>query len=159
MRGDSAEILFFFLQEAIVQFWHGQRCPRFDGIHLEFPLPTTAPPTFLGALKHALGEAVVACDMPEPCKFPSLDSCQMRFLLTHKEVDLTPHPVVGLVLPSRRYGEVSLWKQGDHPVYLLPLTYPASSSMRTIELMNARQQRGNSDGTWQTRRQAANVRC
>ena len=40
----------------------------------------------------------MACDMPEPCKFPSLDSCQKRFLWTHKEVDLPPHPVVGLVL-------------------------------------------------------------
>ena len=36
------------------------------------------------------------CDMPEPCKF--LDSYQRRFLWTHKEVDLVPHPVVGLVL-------------------------------------------------------------
>ena len=33
----------------------------------------------------------------EPCKFPSLDSYQM-FLWTHKEVDLAPHPVVGLLL-------------------------------------------------------------
>ena len=40
----------------------------------------------------------MACDMPEPCKFPSLDSCQKRFLGTHKEVDLSPHPVVGLVI-------------------------------------------------------------
>ena len=40
----------------------------------------------------------MACDMSEPCKFPSFDSCQKRFLLTHKEVDLAPHPVVGLVL-------------------------------------------------------------
>ena len=40
----------------------------------------------------------MACGMPEPCKFPSLDSCQKRFLWTHKEVDLAPHPVVGLVL-------------------------------------------------------------
>ena len=30
--------------------------------------------------------------------FPSLDSWQKRFLWTHKEVDLAPHPVVGLVL-------------------------------------------------------------
>ena len=36
--------------------------------------------------------------MPAPGKFPSLDSCQKRFLWTHKEVDLAPHPVVGLVL-------------------------------------------------------------
>ena len=40
----------------------------------------------------------MACDMPEPCKFPPLDSCQKRFLWTHKEADLAPHPVVGLVL-------------------------------------------------------------
>ena len=36
----------------------------------------------------------MACDMPEPCKFPSLDSCQKRFL----GVDLDPHPLFGLVL-------------------------------------------------------------
>ena len=35
--------------------------------------------------------------MIKPCKFPSLDSCQKRFLWTHKAVDLAPHPVVGLV--------------------------------------------------------------
>ena len=40
----------------------------------------------------------MACDMPEPCKFPSLDSCQKRFLWAHKEVDLTPQTVVGFVL-------------------------------------------------------------
>ena len=40
----------------------------------------------------------MVCDMSEPCKFPSLDSCQKRFLWIHKEVDLAPHPVVGLVL-------------------------------------------------------------
>ena len=36
------------------------------------------------------GEAVVACEMPvpEPCKFPSSDNCQKRFLWTHKEVIL-----------------------------------------------------------------------
>ena len=38
--------------------------------------------------------------MPEPRKFPSLDSCQKRFLWTHKEVDLAPRPVVGLVLQA-----------------------------------------------------------
>ena len=36
--------------------------------------------------------------MPKPCEFSSLDSCQKRFLWTHNEVDLAPHPVVGLVL-------------------------------------------------------------
>ena len=40
----------------------------------------------------------MACDMPEPCKFPSLDSCQKRFLWINKEVDLAPHPVLGVML-------------------------------------------------------------
>ena len=40
----------------------------------------------------------MACDTPEPCKLPSVDSCQKRFLWTHKDVDLAPHQVVGLVL-------------------------------------------------------------
>ena len=39
----------------------------------------------------------MACDMSKPCKYPSLDSCQKRFLWIHKEVDLAPHPVIGLV--------------------------------------------------------------
>ena len=42
----------------------------------------------------------MVCDMPEPCKFLSLDSCQKRFLLTHKKIDLAPHPVIGLVLQA-----------------------------------------------------------
>ena len=50
-----------------------------------------------GVLKDGVEEAVVACDMPKPCKFPALDSCQKRFLRTHKEVDLVPHPVGGLL--------------------------------------------------------------
>ena len=37
------------------------------------------------------------CDMLEPCRFPSLNSCQRRFQWSHKEVDLAPHTVVGLV--------------------------------------------------------------
>ena len=79
------------------QFWHGQICPLFDVVHLLFPLLTTVQPTLQGALKNGFGEAPVACDMPEPCKLPSLDSCQKRFLWTHKGVDRAPHSVVGLV--------------------------------------------------------------
>ena len=56
----------------------------FDVVHQAFPLPTTASPTLQGALKYGFGEAVLVCDMPKPCKFPSLDSCQERFLWTHK---------------------------------------------------------------------------
>ena len=50
------------------------------------------------ALEDGFGEAVVACNMPKPCKFPSPDSSQKRCLWTHNEVDFAPHPVVGLVL-------------------------------------------------------------
>ena len=42
----------------------------------------------------------MTCNIPEPCKFPSLDSCRKRFLWAHREVDLAPHPVIGLVLQS-----------------------------------------------------------
>ena len=78
------------------QFRHGQGCPLFDVVHPVFPLPTTASQTLQDALQDGFGEAVVACDMPEPCKFPSPDSYQKRFPWTHKEVDLAPHPIVGL---------------------------------------------------------------
>ena len=57
-----------------------------------------ASPTLQGALKDSFGEAVTACDMSKPRKSTSLDSCQKRFLWTHEEADLAPHPVVGLVL-------------------------------------------------------------
>ena len=33
-------------------------------------------------------QAVVACHMPKPCKFPCLGSCQKTFLWTHKELIL-----------------------------------------------------------------------
>ena len=87
-----------------MQFWHRQRCPLFDVVHPAFPLPTMASTTLQGVLEDGFGEAVVACDMPEPRKFPSLDSCQKRFLWIHKDVDLTLHPVVGLVLQGEDAG-------------------------------------------------------
>ena len=80
------------------QFWNEQGCPLFDVVHPAFPLPNTASPTLQGALKDGSGEVVVACYRPEPYESPSLDSCQRRFLWTNTEVDLAPHPVVGLVL-------------------------------------------------------------
>ena len=43
----------------------------------------------------------MACDISEPRQFQSHDSCQKRFLRTHKEVDLVLHPVLGLVLQER----------------------------------------------------------
>ena len=100
MRDDSAEIPLpaFSAGGPCEQLWHGKECQLFDVVHPAFPLPTTVSPTLRGAQEDSFGEAVVARDMPEPCKFLSLDSCQKRFLWTHKEVDLAPHPVVGLVL-------------------------------------------------------------
>ena len=80
------------------QFGHRQGCPLFDVVHPAFPLLTTALPTLQGALIDGFGEAVTACDMPKPCTFPSLDSCQKRFLWTHRVVDLSLHPVIGPVL-------------------------------------------------------------
>ena len=59
---------------------------------------TTAMSTLQGALKDGFGEVVRACEMPKPCKFLTLNSCQKRFLWTHKEDDLAQQPVVGLVL-------------------------------------------------------------
>ena len=87
-----------FCERPFEQFRHGQGCSLFDVVHPAFPLPTTALPNLQGALKDGFGEAVVACGMPEPCMSPSLDSYQNRLLWTHKEVDLAPHPVVGLAL-------------------------------------------------------------
>ena len=49
-------------------------------------------------MKDGFGETFVAYYMPKLYTFPSLDRCQKRFLWTHTEVDLAPHPVVGLVL-------------------------------------------------------------
>ena len=73
----------FFAGGPREQFWHGQGCPLLDVVHSAFPLPTTTSPTLQSALKDGFEEAVVTCDMPEPCQFPSLDSCQKRFLWTH----------------------------------------------------------------------------
>ena len=80
------------------QFWHRQGCPLFDVVHPAFPLPTMALPILQGALKDDFGEVVMVRDMPERCKFPCSNSCQKKFLWTHKKADLAPQPVVGLVL-------------------------------------------------------------
>ena len=55
-----------------------------------FPLPTSASPTLQGAQKDGFGEAVVTCEIHEPCEFPFFDSCQNGFLWAHKEFDLAP---------------------------------------------------------------------
>ena len=103
MRNDPTEILFqsFFAGGYSEQFWHDQGCPLSYVVHPTFPPPPTAWPTLQGAPEDGFGEAVVACDMPEPYLFQSLDSCQKRFLWTYKKADLAPLPVVGLVLQAR----------------------------------------------------------
>ena len=63
------------------QFWHGQGCPLLDVVHPAFLLPTTLSSTLQGALKNGFGEAVVVCDMPEPCNFPSRIACEAFSLL------------------------------------------------------------------------------
>ena len=83
------------------KFWYGQGCPLFDVVHSAFPLPTAVSYPLQCALEDGFGEAVVACDMPEPCKFPSLESCQKRFLWRHREVDFALISVVGLCSSSR----------------------------------------------------------
>ena len=45
-----------------------------------------------------------------------LDSCQSRFLLAHKEVDLASHPVIGLVL-----------QEGSAEKFSQPLGFEVSS--------------------------------
>ena len=79
MSDDSAEILFQFFFSAggpCDHFLHGQGCPLFDVVHSAFPLLTMLLPTLQSALKDGFGKAVMVCDMPEPYKFSSLESCQ-----------------------------------------------------------------------------------
>ena len=92
------------------QFWHGQGGPLCDAVRPAFPLPTTVSPTLQGALKDGFRDAAMVCETLEPGRFPSLDSCQKRFLWTHKEVDLALHQVIGLVLKARIL--LSISKQG-----------------------------------------------
>ena len=70
MTDDSAEMLFqsFSAGGPCQQFWHGQGRPLFDVVHPAFLLPTMVLPTLQGVLKDGSGEAVVACDMLEPCR-------------------------------------------------------------------------------------------
>ena len=107
MKDDSAEILSqsFSAGDRHEQFWHGQRRPLFDVVRPAFSSATAEPFNLQVALKDGFGEAVLARDMPEPCEFPSLDSCQKKFLWTPKKVGLGSH--LWSCVPSRRCGQVS----------------------------------------------------
>ena len=88
MRDNLAEILFKpFLQEALVCSSGMSRDVHSLMMSIQHFLckPWHHPPS---KVPWRIGEAGMACDMPAPCKFPSLDSCQKRFLWTHKEADV-----------------------------------------------------------------------
>ena len=99
MRDDSAGILFqSFLQEALVISSDMGRVVLTLMLSIQRILcdhGVAHPPRYPEGW---FWRGVVACDMPELCKFPSLDSCQKRLLWTHKGVDASPQPVVGLVV-------------------------------------------------------------
>ena len=87
--------------------WYGQRCPLFDVVHPTLPLPTTESPTLQGALKDGFGEAVVACEMSEPCQFPSLDNLP-EVVPVDPQVSFSCYAHSRWsCIPSRRCGEVS----------------------------------------------------
>ena len=107
MIDNSAEMLFqSFLQEAILSSSGMGR--DVNSLMLSIQHFLCQPQHRQGALEDEIGEAVVVCCVPKPCKFLSLDSCQRRFLWTHKEVDLAWHPVIGLVL---QVGDVEKFPQ------------------------------------------------
>ena len=110
MRDNSVEIFFhYFLQEAPVSS---------SGMGKDVRSLMLSIPTLKGALRESFGEAVVACDMPEPSKFPFLDSCQKRFLWTHKDVDLAPHPSFLMHLVSKTwiiFSESARWVHISQP--------------------------------------------
>ena len=61
----------------------------------------------------------MACHVPEPRKFPALDSCQKRFLWTQKDVDLAPHPVVRLALQREDELILTSGQKADFYVYFV----------------------------------------
>ena len=71
-------------------------------------MPATASATLQNALKDGFGEAVAACDMPEPASFRLLTVARRAsFGLTRKFI-FSPHPVVCLVL---QVGDVEMFPQ------------------------------------------------
>ena len=103
MTGDLAEILFksFLLEALLSSSGKGSGCSLFDAVHPAFTLPTTASPNLQGASKDGFGEVVVAWTFPNHASLKChYDSCQKRVLWTYKEVNLAPHPAVGLVVQA-----------------------------------------------------------
>ena len=106
MRSDSAEILFqSFLLEALVSSPGMGRDVHSLMLSMQHFLcrPRRRPPSKVPR-RMILERLSSSVTCPEPCKFPSLDSCQMRCLWTHKEVDLAFE--VGLVLQGENAEKV-----------------------------------------------------
>ena len=103
MRSDSAEILFqSFLLEALVSSPGMGRDVHSLMLSMQHFLcrPRRRPPSKVPR-RMILERLSSSVTCPEPCKFPSLDSCQMRCQWTHKEVVLLR--IQSLVCaPSRR---------------------------------------------------------
>ena len=80
MRDNLAEIRFqSFVLEALVNSSGMGRDVHSFILSIKHFLSITVSPIPQDALKDAFGEAVAACDLPEPCKFPTPDSCQNPF--------------------------------------------------------------------------------
>ena len=93
MREASADILVqSFLREAIVDNFGMGR-----GIHCYYNI-FSADHNVVRPPRCPEGRFWRGCRVTRPDHASSDDSCQKRFLWAHKEVDLVPHPVVGLVL-------------------------------------------------------------
>ena len=74
--------------------------------------------------KDGLEETLVACDTPEPCKFPSFDSCQEELpVCPTRKLTLFRSPVVGLVL---QVGNAETFPQ--HLFLTAWITFSVSSS-------------------------------
>ena len=108
------------------QFWHWQGCPLFDVVHLALPLPTAASAILQGALKDGFLDAVVACNMPKPCKCLSPDSRQKKVLVAHQELHLPPHRIVCFVL---RVGDAKKFPHALGSESLDPLLSQQAASM------------------------------
>ena len=104
-RDCSPEISFqsFSAGSPCEQFWHVQGC-TFYGVHPAFSLTATASPILLRALMNGFGEAVVACDMPELCKFRLFTVARRGSCGPTRKLSCSAHCHWYCAL-SRRYGE------------------------------------------------------
>ena len=127
MKDDSAEILFqSFLQKALVGISGMDRDVHSLKMSTQHFLCRSQrrPPS-------KVPQRMVLERLSWPVTYPNQSSCRKRFLWTHKEVDLVPHPVVGLVL-----------KVGDAEKFLLTLGFesldPLLQSLQAGSMFHSR---------------------